>query len=73
MLLIGLFYDIFLDCHVLIQHRFTADVVFHPRKDDRKADSILKFFSLYDHIKLNFTIRSYNSDCSKILMPFWSV
>jgi len=36
MLLIGLFYDIFLDCHVLIQHRFTADVVFRPRKDDRE-------------------------------------
>jgi putative endonuclease len=35
-LIVGLFYDIFLDCHLLIQHRFTADVVFRRRKDDRE-------------------------------------
>jgi hypothetical protein len=30
------FYEIFLDCHLLIQHRFTADVVFRRLKDDRE-------------------------------------
>ena len=33
--LIGLFDHLFMDCRVVIQHRFTADVVFPPRNDDR--------------------------------------
>jgi len=36
MSLIGLFDDLFLDCRVLAQHRFVADVVLHPRKDNRE-------------------------------------